>query len=417
MTALWLGIALLSLLAVAFVLVPVYRGRQIENDIQPDVDRRELNITIYQERLAELDAERDGGNLDQENYDSLKLELERNLLQDVDDTVASSGKPVRVTRQSIITAFLLAALIPAMGLAIYSKYGRSGDLAVAMNRPADPFNGRQPTVEEAITALQERLKEEPENPQGWYLLANTFMSMQNFTAAADGYGKALQYLPEDAPQYAGVNGQYAQALFFANNGKMNPQIRSEVDKTLSIDPFDVTALGLLGIESYESGDYRAAMEFWRKGLTNATTAQADSLKSGITSARDKLIAAGETVPDLPELAEVKLELAVSLSSELQSRVTPEMTVFIFARPVGGRMPLAAKRVTVADLPLNIVLDDSLSMSPQAKLSGAETVEIVARISASGQPTPQPGDLSGTISPVAVHGQVDILELSIDHIVE
>jgi cytochrome c-type biogenesis protein CcmH len=417
MTALWLGIALLSLLAVAFVLVPVYRGRQVEDAVQPDVDRRELNINIYQERLAELDAERAAGSLDQENYDFLKLELERNLLQDVDDTVASSSKPVRITRQSIITAFLLAALIPAMGLAIYSQYGRSGDLAVAMNRSADPFNGRKPTVEEAITALQERLKEEPENPEGWYLLANTFMSMQNFSAAADGYGKALKYLPEDAPQYAGVNGQYAQALFFANSGKMNQQIRSEVDKTLSLDPFDVTALGLLGIESYESEDYRAAMEFWRKALTNASTEQADSLKSGIISARDKLIAAGETVPDLPELAEVKIQLAVSLSPELKSRVTPDMTVFIFARPVGGRMPLAAKRVTVADLPLNIVLDDSMAMSPQAKLSGAETVEVTARVSASGQPTPQPGDLSGTISPVAVHDQVDILELSIDHIVE
>ena len=210
MTALWLGIALLSLLAVAFVLVPVYQGRQIENDIQPDVDRRELNISIYQERLAELDAEQAAGNLDQDNYDSLKLELERNLLQDVDDTVASSGKPLHVTRQAIITAFLLAALIPAMGLAIYSEYGRSGDLAVAMNRPADPFDGRQPTVEEAVTALQERLNEEPENPEGWYLLANTFMSMQNYTAAADSYAQALKYLPEDAPQYAGVNGQYAQ---------------------------------------------------------------------------------------------------------------------------------------------------------------------------------------------------------------
>ncbi|WP_299204771.1 c-type cytochrome biogenesis protein CcmI [uncultured Amphritea sp.] len=417
MTALWLGIALLSLLAVAFVLVPVYRGRQAENEVQPDVDRRQLNISIYEERLAELDAERALGTLDQENYDSLKLELERNLLQDVEDTVSSSSKPVHVTRQAIITAFLLAALIPATGLAIYAKYGRSGDLAVAMNRPADPFNGRQPTVDEAVTALQDRLKDEPANPEGWYLLANTFMSMQNFAAAADGYGKALQYLPADAPQYAGVNGQYAQALFFANNGKMSPQIRAEVDKTLAMDPFDVTALGLLGIESYESADYRAAMEFWRKGLTNASAEQADSLKSGITSARDKLVAAGETVPDLPELAEAKIQLAVSLSPELQSRVTPEMTVFIFARPVGGRMPLAAKRVTVADLPLSIVLDDSLAMSPQAKLSGAETVEVTARISASGQPTPQPGDLSGTISPVAVHGQVDILELSIDHIVE
>ncbi len=417
MTALWLGIALLSLLAVAFVLVPVYRARQAESEVQPDVDRRQLNITIYEERLAELEAERASGTLDEENFDSLKLELERNLLQDVEDTVGSSSKPVKVTRQSIITAFLLAALIPAAGLAIYSDYGRSGDLAVALNRPADPFNGRQPTVEEAIAALQERLKEEPGNPEGWYLLANTFMSLQDFAAAADGYSKALQYLPEDAPQYAGVNGQYAQALFFANSGKMNQQIRDEVDKTLSADPFDVTALGLLGIESYESGDYGAAIEFWRKGLTNATPEQADSLKSGITSARDKLLAAGGTVPDLPELAEAKIPLTVSLSPELQSRVTPDMTVFIFARPVGGRMPLAAKRVTVADLPLNLVLDDSMAMSPQAKLSGAQTVEVTARISASGQPTPQPGDLSGTISPVAVHGQVDILELSIDHIVE
>ncbi|WP_417223832.1 c-type cytochrome biogenesis protein CcmI [Amphritea sp.] len=417
MTALWLGIALLSLLAVAFVLFPVYQGRRSETQSQVDVDRRALNISIYEERLAELKSERAAGNLDEENYAPLKLELERNLLQDVDDTVASSSKPLLVTQRAVITAFLLAVLVPAMGLAIYSEHGRSGDLAVAMNGPVDPFNGKTPTVEEAITALQNRLEQSPENPEGWYLLANTFMSMQNYAAAADGYSNALKYLPEDAPQYAGVNGQYAQALFFANNGQLNDQINAEVEKTLALDPFDVTALGLLGIAAYEAGDYRGAMAFWRKGLRNAAGDQADSLKSGIRSARDKLVAAGETVPDMPELAEVKLQLAVSLDPELRSRVTPDMTVFIFARPVGGRMPLAAKRLTVADLPLTVVLDDTTSMSPQAKLSGAETVELVARISASGQPTPQPGDLSGIISSVAVHGQVDILELSIDHIVE
>ncbi|WP_290705530.1 c-type cytochrome biogenesis protein CcmI [Amphritea sp.] len=414
MTALWLGIALLSLLAVAFVLLPVYRARQSETDSLPDVDRRELNITIYQERLSELDAELASGNLDRDNYDSLKLELERNLLQDVDETENSSTKPLTVTRQAIITAFLLAILIPAIGLAMYSKYGRSGDLSVALNQPADPFNGKQPTVDEAISALQDRLTQEPENPEGWYLLANTFMSMQNFKGAAEGYANALKYLPKDAPQYAGVNGQYAQALFFASNGKMDDQIRSEVDKTLALEPFEVTALGLLGIEAYESGNYRDAMEFWQKGLRNATGEQADSLKSGVRSAREKLVAAGETVP---ELAEVKLELTVSLNPELASRVKPDMTVFIFARPVGGRMPLAAKRLTVADLPVSLVLDDSLSMSPDALLSSADQVEVVARISASGQPRPAPGDLSGMISPVAVHDQVDILELSIDQIVE
>lgn len=417
MTALWLGIALLSLLAVAFVLYPVYQGRQSKAESQADVDRRELNISIYEERLAELNHERDAGNLDEDNFASLKLELERNLLQDVDDTVASSSKSLIVTSRGVATAFVLAILVPAVGLAIYAKQGRSADLAIAINGPIDPFNGRTPTVEEAVTALQNRLEQEPENPEGWYLLANTFMSMQNYSAAAEGYRNALKYLPEDMPQYAGVNGQYAQALFFANQGQLNDQINSEVDKTLSIDPFEVTALGLLGIAAYEKGNYQEAIEFWRKGLRNAVDEQADSLKSGIRSAREKLLAAGESVPDLPELAEVKLELAVSLDPELSSLVTPDMTVFIYARPVGGRMPLAAKRLTVADLPLTVVLDDSTAMSPQAKLSGAETVELVARISASGQPTPQPGDLSGIISSVAVHGQVDILELSIDHVVE
>jgi cytochrome c-type biogenesis protein CcmH len=417
MTALWLGIALLSLLAVAIILLPVYRARQSEATTISDVDRRELNITIYQERLSELDAELTAGNLDRDNYDSLKLELERNLLQDVDETESSSAKQLTVTRQSIITAFLLAILIPTAGLALYSHYGRSADLSLAMNQPADPFNGKKPTVDEAISALQDRLKQEPENPEGWYLLANTLMSMQNFKGAAEGYANALKYLPEDAPQYAGVNGQYAQALFFASNGKMNDQIRNQVNKTLALEPFEVTALGLLGIEAYESGNYRDAMEFWQKGLRNATGEQADSLKSGVRSAREKLIAAGEAVPDLPELAETKLELMVSLSPELASRVKPDMTVFIFARPVGGRMPLAAKRLTVADLPVSLVLDDSLSMSPDALLSSADQVEVVARISASGQPRPAAGDLSGMISPVAVHDQVDILELSIDQIVE
>lgn len=419
MIALWLGIALLSLLAVAFVLFPVFRGGQLEAHSQVDVDRREQNIAIYEERLSELENERVGGNLDEENYSSLKLELERNLLQDVDGTVTSSNKSLTITGRSVVTAFILAILMPVLGVTLYAELGRSDDLAVALNGPVDPFNGKTPTVEEAIAALQDRLNQVPENPEGWYLLGNTFMSTQNYSAAADSYRQTLKYLPEEAPPYAGVYGQYAQALFFANNGLLDDQVRQAVDNTLAIDPFEVNALGLLGISAYEAGDYQGAMTFWNKGLAKATGEQADSLKSGIQAAREKLIAAGGVIPEMPksELSDAKLELAVSLAPELRSQVTPEMTVFIFARPVGGRMPLAAKRVTVADLPLTLVLDDSLAMSPQAKLSNAETVEVVARISASGQPTPQPGDLSGTISSVAVHGQVDILELSINHIVD
>ncbi len=415
MTELWLGIALLSVLAAAFVLYPLYKARTSQAVIAEDVDRRALNIDIFQERLAELDDEFSAGNLDQENYDALKLELERNLLQDVDETTESVKESVSVTRQMIVTALLLAILVPSVGLVLYQQYGRADDLSLALNQPADPFNGQQPTLEQAVTELQSRLGNDPENPEGWYLLANTYMGMQRYQDAAESYAKTLKYLPQDAPQYAGVNGQYAQALFFANQGQMNEQIRAEVDKTLSLEPFEITALGLLGIEAYESERYEDAIGFWRKALQNASAEQAESLKSGLRSAREKLIAAGVSVPDMPELESVKLRLAVSIKPELMDRVKPDQPVFVFARPVGGRMPLAAVKLTVADLPTEVVLDDSLAMQPELRLSMAETVEVAARISTSGELRAAAGDLSGILPSVVLNEQTDILDLTIDKI--
>lgn len=416
MTELWLGVALLSLLAAAFVLYPLYKARTAQDvSERDDTDRQALNISIFQERLAELDDEFSAGNLDQENYDALKLELERNLLLDVDDTAQTEHRAPSVTRQMIVTALLLALLVPSMGLVLYQQYGRADDLALALNRPADPFNGQQPTLEQAVAELQSRLSVEPENPEGWYLLGNSFMGMQRYQEAAESYANTLKYLPQEAPQYAGVNGQYAQALFFANQGQLNDQIRAEVDRTLALEPFELTALGILGIDAYESERYEEAIGFWRKAMTNASGEQAQSLKSGLRSARDKLQAAGANVPDIPELESAQLRLAVSIKPELMDKVKPEQPVFVFARPVGGRMPLAAVKLTVADLPAEVVLDDSLAMQPELTLSTADTVEVAARISTSGELRAGPGDLSGLLPSVVVREQADTLTLTIDTI--
>lgn len=415
MTELWLGMALLSVLAAAFVLYPVYKAHTTVDTVEDEVDRKVMNIGIFQERLAELDDELNAGNLDQENYAALKLELERNLLQDVDNGERPQAAPLNATKQMIVTALLLALLVPALGLVLYQEYGRADDLALALNRPADPFNGQQPTLEQAVTELQSRLSRDPENPEGWYLLANTLMGMQRYQEAADGYARALQFLPQDAPQYAGVNGQLAQALFFANQGQMNDRIRAEVEKTLALEPFEMTALGLLGIEAYESQRYEDAIGFWRKALTNASGEQAASLKSGLRSARDKLLEAGKAAPEIPELTAVQLRLAVSIKPELLDRVQPDQPVFIFARPVGGRMPLAAVKLSVADLPTEVVLDDSLAMQPEMRLSMADTVEVAARVSTSGELRAAAGDLSGLLASVVLREQTDILELTIDTI--
>lgn len=418
MTSFWLGIAALSALAMCFVLLPYFRARRMLSQPQDDaVDRQAQNVEIYKERVAELDAERDAGNLSDDDHAGLKLELEKNLLNDVADLEALNGKPLKLSTQTLVTAVLLAVLMPVSAIAIYGEYGRIDDVRAVVNGEVDPFNGQTPSMDEAIAELEARLQAEPDKPEGWFLLANSYMNMQRYEDASRSFEKVLEFLPEDAPQYAGVQGQYAQALYLANNNRLNEQIRGILDDILAREPYEVTALGLLGIDAYENGQFREALSFWRRAYDNAEPVQQESLRSGIESARQALIEQGESVPELPELKTASLNINVSIRPEIAETVSPDSPVFIFARPVGGRVPLAAVRLTVADLPANVILDDSLAMQPQMTLSSVDEVEIIARVSSSGELRPQAGDLTGTISPVAVQQQVDILDLSIDQIVE
>lgn len=419
MTSFWVGIAALTLLAMCFVLLPYFRARRVleSNQNAALLDRQAQNVAIYKERLAELDAEQQSGNITADEYAALKLELERNLLNDVADQEALVGKPLRMNKQTLVTAVLLALLVPVSAFSLYLHYGRMQDVSLALNSPADPFNGRTPSMEEAVAELETRLQSEPDKPEGWFLLANSYMNMQRYADAARSFAQVLKFLPEEAPQYNGVSGQYAQALYLANNNQMNAEIRDILDGILEREPYEVTALGLLGIDAFENQRYRDALDFWRLAYDNADAEQAEPLLSGMRSARQALLEQGEEVPDLPELSRVELRINVSLDAAIADSVSVDSPVFVFARPVGGRVPLAAVRLTVADLPAQIVLDDTLAMQPELKLSSADEVEVIARVSSSGELRPQAGDLTGTIASVSVQQQADTLELSINQIVE
>ena len=122
--------------------------------------------------------------------------------------------------------------------------------------------------------------------------------------------------------------------------------------------------------------------------------------------------APEAATKTPVAAAASVGGTVSLSPDLRAQVSPQDTVFIFARPAsGGRMPLAAERVQVKDLPHRFTLDDSKSMSPSMLLSSSAQVVLGARISKSGDAIPQPGDLSGQVGPVALGSQGIALEIN------
>ena len=180
---------------------------------------------------------------------------------------------------------------------------------------------------------------------------------------------------------------------------------------------EVTALGLLGIDAFEQSRLEDAIAYWRKALTNAEPGAAESLKTGIQRALEQLAKEGKVVPDIPELASASIQLEVAIDPQLIAKLDAEQTVFVFAKPVGGRMPVAAVRLTVGELPKMITLDDSLAMTPQAKLSLHPRVEIAARISMTGQPQASAGDLQSATVIVSVNELSEPVSLLIDQIVQ
>lgn len=418
MTALWVGIALLTLLAISFVFWPFVRAHRLQQ-AEAAEDRKVQNIDIFRERVAELEAEKESGSLEQAEFDQLKLELEKNLLHDAVDTQVASA-PLQLNRGNVVTVTLLAMLVPALAFGLYAEYGRSDDLQAALNtsEAAATLAEKPRSIDDAISMLEEELAQRPDNAEGWYMLGTTYIGIQRYDEGLAALRKVLELLPEEAPQRVGVMGQYAQALFFANGNTMTDEVRAQIDRTLAVEPYEITVLGLLGIDAFENQNYQAAIDYWSKGLINAEGEAADSLKAGIQTARQRLQAAGvEVTEPTTEVAAAEITLALSIDTKLRESVKPEDTVFVFARPVGGRMPLAAVRLQVSQLPLEVTLNDSMAMSPQAKLSQHDEVEVTARVSRSGQPQATAGDLFGTLSPVAVSKDEQALTLVIDRVVD
>jgi cytochrome c-type biogenesis protein CcmH len=415
MLYLWLGVALLSVVAILFVIYPVWKQFKDKVDTVVTSDPQRDNVEVFKDRLQELEQEVASGSLSQEVFAVLKTELEKNLLIDA-GTESRSLSSQSISTKQFILASCIAVVVVAGSLGLYAKVGSAPALEVALNMADDPFDGREPTLQEAIDQLRKELELQPANPEGWYILASTLMGQQDYQGALEAYQNTLAYLTPQDVQYATVMGQLAQSMFFVAGG-MTPEVRDQVEKTLAAEPFEITALGILGIDAFERKAYRDAIGFWSKALINSDGDSAQSLRNGVERARNELIALGEDVSDIEMPVMAAIPVKVSVADELLANVPAETPVFIVARPLEGGMPLAGVRLTAADLPVELVLSDANAMTPQARLSGYETVSVSARISLSGDVAPQPGDMIAEITDIPTKGLSQPLEIVVSEVVK
>lgn len=380
----WLAAGLLLLVALSFLLIPVLRERRA----QREEDRTALNVALYQERVAELQSQQAEGVLDAGQMDSGRAEAARELLADTEGVAAP-----RVSKLGKPLPLLAAVLVPVLGLGLYLHFGAADKVELTRE-----FAQAPQSMEEMTQRLERAVAAQPDSAEGLYFLGRTYMAQERPADAEKMFERAANL----AGRQPELLGQWAQAQYFADGKKWSAKIQALTDEALKADPKEVTSLGLLGIAAFEGERYQEAIDYWNRLLAQLPPDDNSraALQGGIKRAAERLEASGGKVAQAPVAAKAALlKVSVDLSSELRSKVQPGDSVFIFARATSGPpAPLAAKRLTVADLPVTVELGDADAMMPQLKLSNFPEVQLVARISRAGQPTA--GEWVGRSGPLA-----------------
>lgn len=424
----WLVLALLTLLAVSFVIYPLIRTtpKPISDEVYgaEGVVQR-ANVVLFKEQLADLERQLFDGDIDNAQYAELVAEQKRLLLVDAseliegtDDStqekvpacpsdsatgVIEKGKPDRGAW--LIMASLL--LVPLLAFSLYQMLGASDDVDIAellqRHSSASISTEDYASIGKKIQRkISHRLQSKPGDVFYRVTLARLQMEDNNFPAAKKSYEQALIWSPDNAELMA----EYAQVLYFVADSNFEGEPGVVLDKALSMDPNNRTALGLQGIRAFGDENYALAIKSWQTALRviNPASQQAQALQSGILRAKKLL---GDNVSGNNTLDEKlpALSIKVSLSKELKA--TPDQSVYVFAREWQGMpMPLAVVKLSVADLPASVILDDSMAMPGGKSLSSASAIQVVARVSSTGSAIPSEGDYEGVTGEVAVSTLLD-----------
>ncbi|MGE7992022.1 c-type cytochrome biogenesis protein CcmI [Pseudomonas sp. NPDC089554] len=386
----WLSAGLLLLAALAFLLLPILRGRRQ----QAEEDRTALNVALYQERIAELAAQQAAGTLDAAQLAKGRDEAARELLADTE-----GAEPLRQGHLGKALPIVVALLVPLLGLGLYLHYGAADKVELTQE-----FAQAPQSPQDMISRLERAVQAQPDSVEGLYFLGRAYMAEQRPADAAKVFERAVAL----AGRLPDLLGQWAQAQYFAANKQWTPQLQALTDEALKADPNDVTSLGLRGIAAFEQARYQEAIDYWQRLSLQLPEGDASraALQGGIDRATERLKAAGGKPVEA-----AKLTVRVELAAALKDKVKPDDSVFIFARASNGPpMPLAAKRVSVAQLPIEVELSDADAMLAQMKLSDFSEVQLVARVSRAGQPTQ--GEWIGQGAPIPSRGQ-GLQHLTID----
>lgn len=358
-------------------------------------------------QLESLKRALDDGHIDQKTYGSRKSALTGQLA----DTLEAPGG---VEDRSPVLAAFLAVSIPAATVALYLTLGEPAALnpanrAVTQTVTTDA-NGQTaaPELASAISSLQARLEENPNDVDGWVLLGQSYTAIDELEEARRAFEQALGLAPEE-PLIMELLGQ-AIALS-APPDRVPEDARKWFSEALKRNPRSQRALFYMGFAAAQDAEMETAMGYWQTlyAQLDPNDANALALKEQMDALSARLGLPAEQATSTPAVASGRaVTVNVDVAESLWDQIETDDVLFVFARAAEGpRMPLAIARLTAGQLPATVVLDESMGMSPAMNLSSFDQVIVGARISKSGTATPQPGDLQALSDPVATDSRADV----------
>jgi len=419
MTSFWVYAALLAGAALAFLLTPLVRARAGGG---VPVSRTASNLTVFRDQLAELDADLAAGSIGREQWEAARGDLQRGLLEDVGASAVTAAAPAG---RPIATAIAIGIAVPLASVLLYLGLGnpqgldpRKPDSAQGAAHQLSPEQ-----IESMVARLAKRLESNPDDSEGWIMLARTYGALGRFAEAASAYAKLESRFPQDAQLLA----DYADTLAMAQGQNLQGRPEALVRRALQADGNNLKALALAGTVEFEKRDFAKAAEYWQRmlPLLPPDSDMLDSVRASIKEAQEKqggVPRSSVAVAPEPRGAAAKSSAAaakaasvsgtVKIAPALAARAAPEDIVFVLVRPAqGSRTPLAALRVKMKDLPLAFSFDDSMAMNPSAKLSDFAEVVVAARVSKSGNVVPQGGDLEGVSKPLRLGAAGVVVEIA------
>jgi cytochrome c-type biogenesis protein CcmH len=284
MIAFWAICGLMILLALWFVLPALFQRQEEGN---PD-DRRAANLVVYQDQYRELETDLRAGLLGEDQYQKEKEELERRLLDDVKSPEAVSTSTAKGINRRL--AYGVAFAIPVAAIGFYFVVGSPRALSSTAARSTPPAAANQPDgsmsqqqIAANIDKLAQRLAQNPNDAQGWAMLARSYLMMERYAEAADAFTHVTTLNPNDADAWA----DYAEAQAMANDQNLIGKPTDAVNRALQIDPKHEKALDLAGSAAFQAGDYQKAISYWQKllGLLPAGSPELKTISEQIAKAK------------------------------------------------------------------------------------------------------------------------------------